>query len=93
MKNYETNLESYHMYVDANNLYGWTISKKLPVNAFEWQKKYIEIWWKVYKKKHDKNSNKGYIVEVDMSILKIYMIYIMIYHFSQKDSKLINVIK
>ena len=44
MKNYETNLESsHHMYVDANNLYGWTISKKLPVNAFEWQKKYIEI--------------------------------------------------
>ena len=27
------------MYFDTNNLCGWTMSKKLPVNGFEWVKK------------------------------------------------------
>ena len=27
---------SYIIYLDANNLYGWTMSKKLPVRGFEW---------------------------------------------------------
>ena len=35
MKNYNNNEESsYIQYLDANNLYGWAISKKLPVNGF-----------------------------------------------------------
>ena len=32
MKNYNT----YIQYLDANNLYGWAMSKKLPVNGFKW---------------------------------------------------------
>ena len=24
------------MYVDANNFYGWVMSKKLPVDGFKW---------------------------------------------------------
>ena len=36
MKNYDKKFESlYHMYLDANNLYGWTMSQKLPVNSFK----------------------------------------------------------
>ena len=36
MKNYNINEESsYIQYLDANNLYGWEMSKKLPVNGFK----------------------------------------------------------
>ena len=36
MKNYNNNEESsYIQYLDANNLYGWAMSKKLPVNGFK----------------------------------------------------------
>ena len=37
MKNYDKNKESsFLMYVDTNNLYGWAMSKKLPVDGFKW---------------------------------------------------------
>ena len=40
MKNYDKNIESsYIEYLDANNLYGWAMSHKLPVNDFKWIKK------------------------------------------------------
>ena len=40
MKNYNKNIESsYIEYLDANNLYGWAMSQKLPVNGFKWMKK------------------------------------------------------
>ena len=36
MKNYDKNIESsYLMYLDANNLYQWAMSQKLPVNVFK----------------------------------------------------------
>ena len=36
MKNYNENEEcSYIQYLDANNLYGWAMSQKLPVNGFK----------------------------------------------------------
>ena len=40
MKNYDKNNESsYIEYLDANNLYGWAMSQKLPVEDFKWVKK------------------------------------------------------
>ena len=39
MKGYDKNKESsYIQYWDVNNLYGWAMSQKLPVNNFEWIK-------------------------------------------------------
>ena len=39
IKNYDKNKESsYIQYLDANNLYRWKMSQKLPVNGFEWVK-------------------------------------------------------
>ena len=36
MKNYNKNIiSSYLMYLDANSLYGWTMSQKLPINDFK----------------------------------------------------------
>ena len=36
MKNYDKNKESSFIeYLDANNLYGWAMSQKLPVDGFK----------------------------------------------------------
>ena len=38
MKIYSKNIESsYLKYLDASNLYGWAMSKTLPVNGFKWE--------------------------------------------------------
>ena len=37
MINYNNNEESsYIQYLDANNLYAWSMPKKLPTNGFKW---------------------------------------------------------
>ena len=39
MKKYDKNkVSSYLMYFDANNLYGCSVSQKLPVDGFKWKK-------------------------------------------------------
>ena len=70
MKNYDKNIElSYLMYLDANNLYGWGMSQKLPVNGFKWIKKSVKFN-KDFIKNYDENSNKRYILEVDVEYPK-----------------------
>ena len=64
MKNYDKNKESsYIQYLDANNLYGWAMSQKLPVNGFKWVNNEIN---EEFIKNYDENSDKGYILEVDV---------------------------
>ena len=67
MKSYNKDIEwSYLLYLDANNnLYGWGMSRKLPVNTFKWNKNIDELN-EEFIKNHDEDSNKGYILEVDV---------------------------
>ena len=66
MKNYDRYKEaSYIQYLDANNLYGWAMSQKLPVNGFEWINYVTEIDEK-FIKHYDEDSDKAYILEVDV---------------------------
>ena len=63
-KNYNKNIESsYLSYLDANNLYGWEMFQKLPVNGFKW-KKNVSKFDEEFIKNYDEDSNKGYILEV-----------------------------
>ena len=65
-KNYDKNKESpYIQYLDANNLYGWAMSQKLPVNGFNWVKNTSKIDEK-FIKNYNEDSDKGYIFEVDV---------------------------
>ena len=44
MKNYIKNKDLSHlMYLDANNLYGWTMSQKLPVGGLKWKKMHLNL--------------------------------------------------
>ena len=64
MKNYDKNEESsYIQYLDMNNLYGWAMSQKLPVDGFKWVNNEIN---EEFIKNYDENSDKGYILEVDI---------------------------
>ena len=53
------------MYLDANNLYGWAMSQKLPVNGFRWEND-ISRFNDDFIKNYDENSDEGYILEVDI---------------------------
>ena len=70
MKNYDKNKESsFLMYVDANNLYGWAMSKKLPVDGFKWiddLTMFTEDFIKIY----DEESDIGYMLVVDVEYPK-----------------------
>ena len=70
MENNDENKESsYIQYIDANNLYGWAMSQKLPVNNFKWVKDRSRIN-EEYIKNYNENSKKGYIIEVDVKYPK-----------------------
>ena len=72
MKNYDKDIiSSYLMYLDANNLYGWAMSQKLPVNGFKWvEKSRLSRFNEIFIKNYDENSDKGYFLEVDIDYPK-----------------------
>ena len=83
MKNYNNNEESsYIQHLDANNFYGWAMSKKLPVNGFKWidnnktaepsslERSAKHVINEEFIKNYNENDNKGYILEVDVKYPK-----------------------
>ena len=81
MNNYDKSIEpSYLMYLDVINLYGWAMSQKLLLNGFKWAEDLSEFN-ESFIKNYDENSDRGYFLEVDSSIRKIYLVLIKSYHF------------
>ena len=73
MKNYNNNEElSYIQYLDANNLYGWAMSKKLPVNGFKWI---------------DNNETAELFLKLMLNIQRDYTNYLVIYRSYQNEWK------
>ena len=69
MKNYNKNVESSFLdYLDANNLYGWAMPKKLPVGDFELINP--EDYTEDIIKKYDENDDFGAILIVDVDYPK-----------------------
>ena len=71
MNNYDKSIESsYLMYLDANNLYGWAMSQKLPVNGFMWYNDHLSDFNEDFIKNYNENSDEGYFLEVDIEYPK-----------------------
>ena len=103
MNKYDKNIESsYKEFLDANNLYDWAMSQKLPVDGFKWVKK-LSKFNENFIKKYDENGNKGYFLEIDAGYRekllgldndlpflpkrKKYLMFKSIFHFYQKGKK------
>ena len=72
MNDYDKDIESSYLeYLDANNLYGWAMSQKLPVDGFEWVKEDdLSKFDESFIKNYDENSDNGYIFEADIEYPK-----------------------
>ena len=81
MKDYDKEKPStYIQYLDANNLYGWAMSQKLPTHGFKW----IDInKSKLMKLLEKKDTNQGFIFEVDL-VYPVTLSLTMIIHLLQK---------
>ena len=70
MKKYDKNKESpYLQYCNVNNLYGWVMQQKLPVNDFQWIEDTSQSNEDVMKN-YNEESNEGYFLEVDVQYLQ-----------------------
>ena len=70
MKNYDKDENlSYIQYLDASNLYAWTMSQKLPINGFKWIKKVSKID-EDFIKNYDEDGNIGYFLYVNIEYPK-----------------------
>ena len=62
LKNYDKDMKSSYLeYWDANNLYGWVVSHKLPVNGFEWIEE-LSQFKEDFIENYNKDSDKGYFL-------------------------------
>ena len=70
MKNHDKSKESsYIKYLYGNNLFGWAMSQKLPVDGFKWKRNMLKCN-EDFIKNYEEKSGKGYIFEVDVEYPK-----------------------
>ena len=70
LKNYDKNKDSsYIQYWDVNNLYGWSMLQKLPVNNFKWIKD-NSYFNEDFIKNYNEERDEGYFLEVDVQYLE-----------------------
>ena len=62
-------VSSYLMYLDANDLYGWTMIQTLPVNGFKWVEKLSKFNEK-FIKNYNENIDRECFLEVDVEYPK-----------------------
>ena len=55
-------------YPDANNLYGYAMSRKLPLDGYKWDN--IDKFTCDFVKNYDDDGDKGYLLEVDVEYPK-----------------------
>ena len=68
--NYGKNQESSYLeYLDANNLYGQAMCKKLPVNGFKWITK-LDKFNEDFIKNYNKDDGVGYFLDVNIEYPK-----------------------
>ena len=60
---------SYLQYWDVNNLYGWAILQKLPVNDFEWIKDTSQFN-EDFIKNYNEDIDEGYFLEIRVQCLE-----------------------
>ena len=67
LKSYDPKQDSKHItYLDANNLYGYAISRFLPTSGFKWiDHKELDL------NKYPSNSSKGCVLKVDLEYPKV----------------------
>ena len=75
MKNYKKDIiSSYLMYLDANSLYRWAMSKKLHVDGLKWVKNVSECnsiqFNESFIRNYNESSDIGYFLEVDIDYLE-----------------------
>ena len=78
MENYDASKRnSYIMYLDANNLYGWAMSQPLPTSNFKWltdeEMEELDVMM------IPDDSSRGYILECDLGKYYFYYLYIYVY--------------
>ena len=55
--------------MDVNNLYGWAMWQKLPVNNFEWMQGTCQFC-EEFIKNYNEETDEGYFLEVDVQFLQ-----------------------
>ena len=59
------------MYLNANNVYAWAMSRKIPINGFKWvEKSKLSRFDQKFIKDYNENSDIEYFLEVDVDYPK-----------------------